>query len=141
MLGPANIEREAGAVVVRRNGAQRVLVITSKTNPAHWLFPKGHIEPGESAMKAAAREALEEAGVHVTPVVPVGTNRYTHDGRDFEVEYFLCDYSGQERAMEDRRCEWLPPDEAAVRLSFRELRPILERAITHLSSTTPRSPL
>jgi 8-oxo-dGTP pyrophosphatase MutT (NUDIX family) len=138
MNGPENIEREAGAVVLRRDGQQRVLVITSKTNPAHWLFPKGHIEPGESAQSAAAREALEEAGVHVKPVAPIGTTRYSHNGRDFEVEYFLCDYGGQEHAREGRRYEWLPPDEAGARLSFRELRQILDRAIA-LSSEMHRS--
>ncbi|MGW4984799.1 NUDIX domain-containing protein [Streptomyces mirabilis] len=56
----------AGAVVVH---ADRLLV--RRASPAGslvWTFPSGKVEPGEAAAEAAAREAMEEAGVVVEPV-------------------------------------------------------------------------
>ena len=47
-------------VIVRRTArGWRVLVLRAFRN---WDFPKGRIEPGESALDAARREALEETG-------------------------------------------------------------------------------
>jgi len=44
--------RQAGAIVVRRRkDGPRVLLITSKRNAEHWLFPKGHVEDGETLAK------------------------------------------------------------------------------------------
>lgn len=42
----------------------RYLLIKNKRS-AHWGFPKGHIEPGETKKETAIREVLEETGVHV----------------------------------------------------------------------------
>jgi 8-oxo-dGTP pyrophosphatase MutT (NUDIX family) len=55
---------QAGAVTVRRHasGAQ-VLLARARRNPLEWIFPKGHIEPGETAEETAIRELQEEAGV------------------------------------------------------------------------------
>ncbi|MDP2711029.1 MAG: NUDIX domain-containing protein [Solirubrobacteraceae bacterium] len=68
----------AAAVPVRRRdagGLEFLLVRTS--NGARWTFPKGGIEPGEKAPAAAAREALEEAGVEGrVGRRPLGVYRY-----------------------------------------------------------------
>jgi 8-oxo-dGTP pyrophosphatase MutT (NUDIX family) len=41
---------QAGAIVFKRDvGELRVLIVTAKQNPSYWIFPKGHIEPGETA--------------------------------------------------------------------------------------------
>lgn len=32
-------------------------------NAGHWGFPKGHADPGESALQAACREFVEETGI------------------------------------------------------------------------------
>jgi 8-oxo-dGTP pyrophosphatase MutT (NUDIX family) len=52
-----------------------LLVVRTKepaTASERWTFPKGHIEPGESPLEAAMREADEEAGargfVHRNPL-------------------------------------------------------------------------
>ena len=45
-------------------GEVRYLLIKNKRS-AHWGFPKGHIEPGETKQQTAVREVLEETGIHV----------------------------------------------------------------------------
>ncbi len=58
-------ENSCGAVVFRQiNGEIRFLLIRNKRS-AHWGFPKGHMEPGETKEDTATREVFEEAGIHI----------------------------------------------------------------------------
>jgi len=54
------ILHQAGGLVM--NG-QNVLMVTSRQSRRCWLFPKGDIDPGQTAETAARREIMEEAGV------------------------------------------------------------------------------
>lgn len=51
----------AGVVVVRRSdGGWRFLLLRAYRN---WDFPKGVVEPGETPLRTAVREAAEETGI------------------------------------------------------------------------------
>lgn len=57
-----------GAIAVVVHEGQTLLV--QRRNPPNaglWGFPGGHVELGETALAAAARELLEETGVTATP--------------------------------------------------------------------------
>jgi len=138
---------QAGAVVYRRDGADssrsqpgesargeskglRFLIVRARRNPADWIFPKGHIEPGESAAQAAVREAEEEAGVTgrvIAALLPVVT--FTQADRTVRVEYFLVEFTDDVRAREQREMLWLAPTEALVRLTHSSAQSVLEHAL------------
>jgi len=51
--------RSAGGVVT--NGEGEVLMVSQ--HGTSWSLPKGHLDPGESALAAARREIYEESGI------------------------------------------------------------------------------
>ena len=56
--------QQAGAIAARVRGDDtEFLLVTARKQPDEWIFPKGHIERGETAEDAALRELREETGV------------------------------------------------------------------------------
>lgn len=101
----------AGAVIA---DAGRVLLIRRAT-PAGalvWSFPSGKVDPGETALQAAAREALEEAGVRVAPLVVLGAR--IHPATGWRVVYVACRLlSGTAHAASPREVAevaWVPTE-------------------------------
>ena len=137
-MSQRRVEHEAGAIVVRRDGgAPRVLIVTAKNRPEEWLFPKGHIEPGETAQAAAMREVLEEAGVRAKPAgttTRLGHTSYELEGRSIEVDYVLLDFVSEQDGSEGRRKAWLTFDEAMRQLTFESTREMLRRARERLKA-------
>jgi 8-oxo-dGTP pyrophosphatase MutT (NUDIX family) len=121
--------QQAGAIAIRlRDGAVEALVVRSKKDPSVWIFPKGHIDRGESAAEAAVRELQEEAGVAGKIVKPVGVLSFP-SGREYvEVTYFLTRFIRTVPQAEDRDFDWLPLTEARQRLSFETARQLLDEA-------------
>ena len=57
-----------GAIAVVVHDGQTLLVQRRNSpNAGQWGFPGGHVELGEAALQAAARELLEETGVVAEP--------------------------------------------------------------------------
>ncbi len=52
--------RSAGGVVIDVSGT---VALVRSANSKSWLFPKGHVDEGESDEEAARREILEETGL------------------------------------------------------------------------------
>jgi 8-oxo-dGTP pyrophosphatase MutT (NUDIX family) len=53
--------RSAGGIVIGDHGA--IAMIRNKDGDGAWLFPKGHVEAGETDEQTARREIREEAGL------------------------------------------------------------------------------
>jgi len=74
----------------------------------------GHVEPGESAAEAAAREVKEESGIFVTPSALAAAAHVTflfpaHPSWDMNVEIFTtADWAGEAAESEEIRPEWFP---------------------------------
>ena len=52
-----DIVSQAGGIAFRGSGRDlTILLVTSKKQPGFWIFPKGHVERGETAAQAGVRE-------------------------------------------------------------------------------------
>jgi 8-oxo-dGTP pyrophosphatase MutT (NUDIX family) len=108
--------KQAGAIPFRvEPDGPRVLLMTS-LETGRWVIPKGGIEPGESAWRAAEREALEEAGVkgiiHKTPLGNYTYGKRVRSGavRPTIVDVFLLEVRKQLKKWPERgqrRLEWV----------------------------------
>ena len=123
----------AGGVVVRSAAdGQRFLVAQASRNPDHWVLPKGHIDPGETAEEAAVREVREETGVVAEIVSELGVDSYSLPHEEVRALYYLMRFASEGPADEDRALRWLDLEEARRTLSFEGARVLLEKAALEL---------
>jgi 8-oxo-dGTP pyrophosphatase MutT (NUDIX family) len=122
--------RQAGAIAVKQGMPPMVLLVRARKTPAHWIFPKGHIEPDETAEHAATRELLEEAGIKAEVLCSAGESTYRRDHVTHHVVYFLCRYISTENTGESGRTPGWYPVKAALRmLTFIDSRRMLNRIV------------
>jgi 8-oxo-dGTP pyrophosphatase MutT (NUDIX family) len=119
----------AGAVVFKltREGP-RYLLVEANGKRGRWVFPKGHIEDGETAADTALRELTEEAGVRARPIRRLRRVEQKQDGRPISIAYFLMAYAGRGRPLDKRRTRWLGFDEAIEALNLEMSRRVLRSA-------------
>jgi 8-oxo-dGTP pyrophosphatase MutT (NUDIX family) len=121
---------QSGAIVVRLDKSEpRILLVSAKRNPRNWIFPKGHIEKGESPESAALRETREEAGVVGKMIGPAGILEYRFLGVKARVEYFLVQFTREAGPPEEGRARvWCGVEDALERLSYKNTRKLLRKA-------------
>jgi len=114
----------AGGIVVRQSGGTReYLLVQARDAQRSWVFPKGHIEAGESPEQTAVREVREEAGIdarvqHLLGDIPAGEG----------VSAIFLMAAGRENLPRERDIKWLSFEQALAALSFEESRALLKRA-------------
>jgi 8-oxo-dGTP pyrophosphatase MutT (NUDIX family) len=124
------VVEQAGGIVFRRKRAGiSILLVRAKRDPSKWIFPKGHIERGETARAAALRETREEAGVRGKAIGPIGDpQEFEWAGQRFRVQYFLIRMISESDESDGREKAWFPFDEALKRVSFKSARVLLREA-------------
>ena len=105
---PQNIPRPAEVLVTQRP--------VGTICAGAWEFPGGKVEPGESSDQAAAREALEEVGLIVTPRRRLPEVAHTYPHGTVRLDPWIChlDPPGQTpaaRAVAD--WHWVTLDQIA----------------------------
>ncbi|MEX2536016.1 MAG: NUDIX domain-containing protein [Trueperaceae bacterium] len=129
--GTADVTEGAGGVVV--NNEEKILLIRHYNGT--WVFPKGHIDPGETPLEAALREVAEEAGVDCRCPDPHKTfsTRYVNArGEARQITWYLLRTDATEPRMSEPlfpEGEFIGPDEALGRLSFPEDQKLLRQAL------------
>lgn len=144
---PARVEYSAGGIVFRLtpHGPEIAFI----EDPWHkWTFAKGHIKRGENIMKAAVRETAEEMGLSsLRPVRMLGRieiwfiDRYVYKGALIHkyIYYALMEAPQYAKTHPQRRelmgtVHWVPLGKALKASSYKDVRPVLEKAIQSLSS-------
>jgi len=121
----------AGGIVVRGRGPDlRVLLVTATRQANLWVFPKGHIEDGETAEQAAIREVEEEAGVAATIDEPIGTLEFRNARGMVRAQFYLMSFVSEGQPRENRRRGWFTVDEARQALVYEDSRMLVTRAAT-----------
>lgn len=119
----------AGGIVVRTVEKEpEYLLVSARLNPEHILFPKGHIEPGETAEQAALREVREEAGVIAEILAPVCILEMPGRGGPAIVQFYLMRFLSPADRTEGRTVLWRAYEEALRRLSFEDVKTALRKA-------------
>ncbi|GIT89725.1 hypothetical protein JANAI62_07900 [Jannaschia pagri] len=111
-----------GALAVVARGDRVLLVARGKApNRGRWGFPGGHVELGETALAAAARELAEETGVIATPRRYLGNiDLIEREGDQITHHYLLAavlcdDATGEPIAADDAEAAaWVSEAEMAA---------------------------
>jgi 8-oxo-dGTP pyrophosphatase MutT (NUDIX family) len=139
-------EISAGGVVVRGKedleDEQIVVIVPTRRAPDGsrvLALPKGHVDPGETALQAAKREVREETGIVAEPVHELGEARYWYrrDGRTISkaVSFYLFRYVEGDTEDHDDEVEearWIGLREAQTALSHAGEREMVVRALACL---------
>jgi 8-oxo-dGTP pyrophosphatase MutT (NUDIX family) len=136
----AKIE-QAGAIVVRPGKTEpRILLVTARRNPDNWIFPKGHVEPGEKLQETAVREAYEEAGVEGKVAGQAGSMTFEFGSNTYRVQYFVLTTADLGKEREGRRFRWCRYKQALRRLTYEETRELLRNAWPLVQSSVTHAP-
>ncbi|MEU4422652.1 NUDIX hydrolase [Actinoplanes sp. NPDC024001] len=121
----------AGGVLYRPGDDGIQVCLVHRPRYDDWSLPKGTFKADETALGAAVREVAEETGVAGIPELRLPEVAYRlPDGRPKTVQFWLM-RAGTTGPVQDTdevdRIAWLPPAEAAARLSYPDERPVLDR--------------
>lgn len=137
-------ETSAGGVVLRGEpGREQVAAIVPKRRAADGSsvlgLPKGHVDPGETALQAATREVREETGLVAESLGELGEVRYFYrrDGRTVgkSVLFFLFRYVSGKTSDHDHEIEevrWIDLREAQTILTYDGEREMVGRVLARL---------
>lgn len=117
----------AGGVVLNKAG--EVLLIRDRQG--YWVFPKGHLDPGETLPQAAVREVAEETGIVAQVVAELSLTVYTNNkGVPRQIHWYLMQGEGQVQ-LEDglSGVGFFEPNEALRILAFPDDVRLLQEAI------------
>ncbi len=144
------VEISAGGVVYRRkNGNVEIGFILDPYGK--WAFPKGHVEAGEGTEMAAVREAEEETGIKGIRVREyLGKadfwfrDRFVRKGELVHkfLHYYLMEAPAGIEARPQKKeniqeVAWVPLGEAYRQSDYKDIEPLLRKAIILLGGAVP----
>lgn len=152
-------EKSVGAVIFRKEKGRALFLLLNygklKSGKYHWGFAKGHVEKGESEEETMRREILEETGISKLKKVSnfQESNRYFYKAFGEELKkrkargkktliakkviYFLAEVKSKEVKISEEHVDykWLPYDKAVEKVTYKNLKKVLEKAKTFLDKS------
>jgi 8-oxo-dGTP pyrophosphatase MutT (NUDIX family) len=105
----------AGGIVLGEGGT---IALIRSENSDSWLFPKGHIDEGETEEQAARREIAEEAGLTDLELIDdlggftrarVSITGYEYEEKEVKMFLFAAlPHAKLEPSMEIKEARWVP---------------------------------
>lgn len=91
-------------------------ILVQDRQKADWpgvAFPGGHVEPGESFVRAVVREVHEETGLQIENPTLCGIKQFqTSDGARYVVLFYqTSQFSGQLAASDESAVFWIPRED------------------------------
>ncbi|HVU85811.1 MAG TPA: NUDIX hydrolase [Pirellulales bacterium] len=131
-------DQQASAVPFRRTESGYEVCLITSISSGRWGFPKGLIDPGETARQTALKEAQEEAGLRGNIVgEPLGEYQYAKWGVMLTVTVYLMEVTAVEESWleaDRRQRRWVAIESAAAMLDRRYLARMLRLAVERLRS-------
>jgi 8-oxo-dGTP pyrophosphatase MutT (NUDIX family) len=127
---------QVSAIPYRRTEEGIELCLITSIKKGRWGFPKGIIDPGETYIQSALKEAYEEAGLHGHILEePVGWYEYAKWGTTLTVTVVLmevsqCDDHWMESEMRQR--QWASPEAARQLIDRTDVKGLLDVALSRL---------
>lgn len=143
------IEVSAGGLVFKKT-RRGLYFAMLKDSFGKWTFPKGHVRRGESYAEGAEREIEEEMGLkNLEKRENLGhidiwfRDRYVFKGRLIHkyIHYFLFESKPEARLFKPKpkrtgerihAVVWVPISEVKKRSSYKDMKPIIDRAFAIL---------
>ncbi|MCO6454953.1 MAG: NUDIX hydrolase [Pirellulaceae bacterium] len=136
--------QQACAIPFRRADALVEFCLITTSGKGTWSFPKGIIDPGETAAETALKESFEEAGLRGTIVgPPLGSFAYHKWETTLEVTVWLMhvtEAAAQWPESSVRQRRWAELSEARGLLERDALRELLDRAAERIGEHCDRRP-
>ena len=131
---------QAGAIAFNvADNKPRILLVRAKKTPNEWIFPKGHIEKGETAEAAALRELEEEAGVRGESIAFIGSLEFQSGDELVDCAYYLIKFLAEVTREEKRQMRWCEVEEALRLLSHADAAGLLRKALPQIETYALRS--
>jgi len=132
----SRFEFSAGGIA--RDGEQLLMIrVRTLDGKELWTFPKGHLEPGETAEQAAVREVQEETGYRCAIAAPLETVIYWFERNAIltkkTVTWFLMtplEKTGTHDPEEILEAAWVSIEEAQKRVRYKSDKTILGKLKT-----------
>jgi len=138
-MSTLQVIRAAGGLITRRNDQHELeVLLVHREHREDWAFPKGKLEPGESAEDCALREVEEETGLRCRLVRELPrTSHIDYKGRLKVVRYWtMLRVSGTARAQNEiDAVRWVSLADAGDLLTYERDRALLtsldRRSLAH----------
>jgi len=140
-MGETEVIQGAGVVLWRVTKKTTEIALVHRPKYDDWSLPKGKVEPGETHLACAAREAMEETGFEPVLGPEIGIAKYLAEGTPKEVRYWSARAIGTSNGPSDThevdQVIWLSVSDAKKKVSVDDDREIIKFFESFGINTTP----